>query len=72
VTDYDRSASRMMGDHRTTYVVYSGQAEGIVMVGDEGEGEKGLDVKMVGDCELYFHGEDGPVGRGRGREREGR
>lgn len=34
------------------------------MVGDEGEGEKGLNVKMVGDCQLYFDGEDRPVGVG--------
>lgn len=37
------------------------------MAGDEGEGEKGVDVQMVGDCQLYFHGEDGPVGVGVGR-----
>ena len=55
----------MMGVHRATYIVYGGQAEGIVVVGDEGEGQKGLDVQMVGDCLLYFDGEDGPVGRGR-------
>ena len=41
-----------------TYVVYCGQAEGIVATGDEGEGEKGGGVEMVGDCELYFDGED--------------
>jgi hypothetical protein len=57
----------MMGNpHGATYVVYGGQAEGIVMAGDKGEGEKGLDVKMLCDCQLHFHGEDGPVGRGRG------
>ncbi len=32
------------------------------MAGDEGEGDKGVDVKMVGDCELYLDGEDGPEG----------
>jgi hypothetical protein len=47
-----------MGDEGATYVVYSRQTEGMVVVGDEGEGEKGLDVKMVGDCQLYFDGED--------------
>jgi hypothetical protein len=52
-----------MGEHGATYVVYGGQAEGIVVAGDEGEGEKGVDVKMVGDCQLYFDGEDRPVGR---------
>ena len=50
----------MMGNHWATYIVYGGQAEGIVMVRDEGEGEKGLDVQMVGDCLLYFDGEDEP------------
>ena len=38
------------------------------MVGDEGEGEKGLNVKMVCDCQLNFDGEDRPVGVG-GRRR---
>lgn len=36
------------------------------MTGDEGEGEKGLDVEMMGDCQVYFDGEDGPVGGGGG------
>jgi hypothetical protein len=53
-----------MGHHGGTYAVYCGQAEGIVVVGDPGKGEKGLDVKMVGDGQLYLRGEDAPVGRG--------
>ena len=37
-------------------------------MGDEGEREEGVDVEMVGDCELYFDGEERPVGRRGGND----
>jgi hypothetical protein len=45
-----------------TYVVYGGQADGMAVVGDEGEREKGLYVEMLGDGELNLDREDGPAG----------
>jgi hypothetical protein len=40
----------------------------MVIAGDEGEGEKGVYVEMLGDGELNLDREEGPAGRGGGLE----
>jgi hypothetical protein len=55
-----------------TYAVYGGQAEGTFVMGGQGEGQEGVDVEELGDCELYLRWEGGPGGRGRGEHGWGR